>query len=142
MTPNNVYQEVKKQALPLIKNYRDDLLKHDNNLINKECPGMPFLHFTRDWGTHIIFFSPAADYPGPGEKVKYLFSYADRYHLLKSRKEVFDAIYVNFKVELVLYYDGVKVQKINKAQADKLIKEYTDKIYNQFKTGDISQIAV
>lgn len=69
----NVYQELKKKALPFIEAYHDDLIKHDRTQLDA-LPDVPFLHFTGSTGTHIVMM-PGIDidyYPARKEQVPYL----------------------------------------------------------------------
>lgn len=78
------YLALKGHVERFIDGYHNDLLKHD---LNSLCmyPELPFLHFTRNHGTNIVFMPPAdhPSWPVKGVKVPYLFGEADRDHILK-----------------------------------------------------------
>jgi hypothetical protein len=85
MTPNPLHAELSRRVRPFIEAYHDDLDKHDLNWLNKN-PGVPFLHFTRAYGTHLNPLHAADDprWPAPGVLVPYLFSHASREQILQS----------------------------------------------------------
>ena len=58
----NVYEELQEMSLPLLEAYETDLT-HDKNWI-EENPGVPFMHYTRATGTHLISFSSAGSAQG------------------------------------------------------------------------------
>ena len=80
------FKQLENLAGPIIKSYRNDLIKHDKKDIEGN-PGTPFLHFTGESGTHIVFMQPAEhnSWPAPGERVPYLFSTANRRQVLSGK---------------------------------------------------------
>ena len=120
-----IYDQLHDLAAPLITRYMDDLTKHDRNALEAN-PGMPFLHFTRDSGTHISFHMPANEYPKKGEYVPYLFGHADRDHLLEEASGIVNhyAKPYNDPPLMVLYYNGKTLRKIDLAQAAEIVRDY------------------
>ncbi|MCK5614027.1 hypothetical protein KAR91_69835 [Candidatus Pacearchaeota archaeon] len=127
----SVYTEIKKKSYPIIEEYRNDLINIDKEWIT-DNPGVPFLHYTRNWGTHMIVLGPAEGYPKMGELVPYLFGQAGRDHILRQKME--SAVYFdkNEKIELIQYYDGETVKTIDKKQALEIVRVYSDKIHKEF----------
>src|SRR5688572_17665714 len=78
----NVYDQLVAKTLPLITAYHADLLEHDKNEITR-YPDTAFLHWTREYGTHILMLHPPSMYPAKYERVPYLFGTADREHILE-----------------------------------------------------------
>ena len=131
MKPIECYKKLESKSLPIIEAYQKDLLCWDKQAIFRS-PDTQFIHFTRKTGTHIIFFHPVDKYPARGENVKYLFSYADRWHILD---QVIDS--VNYMIdksssELILYYNGKTLKEIDPETARSLTQEYHRKTRNQF----------
>ena len=119
------YQKLFELASPIVKSFRDDLIVHDKTAIEKAYPeNTHFLHFSRDTGTHIVFFTPASEYPAKGEKVPYLFGYADRDHILCQTIAMVLGIKQNDSTKLILYFDGNRFKKIGFAKAEDLVRGY------------------
>ena len=62
------YVQLYALASPHSKDHRNDLEKWDREIIEK-MPGCPYLHYTRESGTHIVMMPPADSdyYPKAGE---------------------------------------------------------------------------
>ena len=127
-----IYEEVKEKALPLIKAYHDDLIKHDRKTI-AENPGVPFLHFTGDTGTHLVSLIPAEDYPAKGELVEYLFGVAGRVHILKQAVLVVQCMKKVNRQDLILYFDGEKLREITQEKAELITWEYQERILLEWR---------
>ena len=125
----NTYEQVKAKADPWIKMYRKDLLVHDKNAI-EGAPGMPFLHFTGETGTHIEFMPGPEDYPKKGERVKYLFGTADRQHILDQRVKCVKHMPKLTRQDVVLFYPGgnFNVRDISQEMANGIINDYRREI--------------
>ena len=122
----SIYLQLKEKVYPFMTGYQTDLTKHDRNDIRTNS-GVPFLHFTRQTGTHIIFLTPAHKYPPLGEKVKYLFAYADRNHLLEQKKIMVKYWHDSSNI-LTHYYDGKNIVKISSQKAIAVINDYVNTI--------------
>lgn len=124
-TGRKVYDLVHAKASPLIKHYRNDLEVIDREVIEK-FPGVPFIHYTREMGTHIICMPDANDenWPKHGEKIRYLFGNASRYHILDEKLSIAKYMSKNEAVLLTLHFDGYKVRVISNADAESLILGY------------------
>ena len=131
MKPLTCYKELEAKSLPIITAFHKDLLCWDKKALF-QSPGTKFLHFTRDTGTHIVFFEPADKYPARGESVKYLFSYADRHHILDQVIKTVDYLIDKSSSELILYYNGITLKTITPETARDLTREYYRKTRNQF----------
>lgn len=124
MNPVDVFKQVKRQSLPFIKSYRNDLLKHDAREIIKDHPNRRFLHFTGSMGTHIVTLLDKEDFPERGERVPYLFGHADRDHILNQIPATVKCMRTSDRHDLVLYYDGRHVYKINQDRAEEVASDY------------------
>lgn len=129
----NVYKELEKVVLPQMTDYQTDLVKHDRNWIQAH-PGVPFLHYSSDTGTHFIAFHKLEEYPAEGVRVPYLFGHADREHLLNEVVEM--AKYFNrerYYAKRVYYFDGKKLTKIDHGRAIQLATEYAEDTKRQWR---------
>lgn len=59
MKQDDVFPELKKLSLPLLKSFQEDLLIHDKSSLASN-PGVSFFHQTKKTGTRLVFF------PDPG----------------------------------------------------------------------------
>ena len=132
MKPLDCYKEVERRSLPLIKSYQKDLLCWDKKAMFLS-PRTPFLHFTRQYGTHIVFFENPDKYPARNETIKYLFGYADRNHILKQVVKTVQYVTTRETTELILYFNGKSVMEINAQKANDLAYYYYNNIRDQFK---------
>jgi len=132
-----VYRELRKRCLPFIQHYRDDLLVHDRRII-RNCPGTPFLHWTRITGTCIEMLFPHDDerWPKRGELIPYLFAKADRYHILKQLVSTaeYRANKFNTETKLVLFHDGKgnNLREITLEKAVEIAKEHTRRVLHMW----------
>jgi len=123
MDRNILFNQLEELVLPLIEAYHNDLLVHDKNDIDGETL---FLHFTGSTGAHIVFL-PAAnsdEYPPFGESVRYLFGYAGRYHILKQKVVMVNALRNCNRSDLIMYFNGKSLLKIDMDRAEKIVSEY------------------
>lgn len=118
-----------------IKDYRDDLLVHDKNAI-EEFPNVPFLHFTGESGTIIVFLMERRCYPKKGERVNYLFGTANRDHILEEVKNMVFYARKSTRQDLILYYDGQtdthNLFDITQDAAEQIIATYHNKMSRLF----------
>ena len=120
----NVYEQLHKRSLPLLEAYETDLA-HDKDWM-KDNFGIPFMHYTRATGTHLIPLNPSGTFPPAGTKVKYLFGMADREYILQGKLEM-QAWFENALREpprLILHYDGRTLQPVTLAKAREILEEY------------------
>ena len=128
-----VMKEVKKKATPLMGGYLTDL-EHDGQDIKEHPFRCPFVHLTRELGTHIIPLSPIEMYPKKHEVAPYLFGKADRYHILQDSK--LNALEYHKSALTFLqinYYDGWNYKTISFSQAYRILKDYSDHMLAKFK---------
>jgi len=132
-----IYRELRKRCLRLIEHYHDDLLVHDRRII-RNFQGTPFLHWTRCTGTCIEMLHPHDDdsWPKKGERVKYLFSTADREHILRQcvGTSEYRANKMNSETRLVLYHDGkgTNLREIDVLQAVQIAKEHQRRVLHMW----------
>lgn len=127
-----VFEALAARVRPVLEDYKDDLELHDREMI-LHTPGLPFLHVTRKWGTHFQLLRPLADYPAQGEKVKYLFGFVGRDHILReienwprifghdTETEKYGVDYLFFT-----YYDPARaqLQTVTRAAALAITRDY------------------
>ena len=127
MKNTKTYNAIKEIAGQIIKNYRADLTKHDRSMINKN-ETTPFIHYTRESGTHIIFLGEPDTYPAPGETQPYIFGHCNRQQLLNNKLEEHNAIFKSFGAETIkalTYSTGSgTVYPVNRETAAGIIDHY------------------
>lgn len=127
---SKTYQELHKRSFPHLKHYHADLTKWDYISIS-ENEGIPFLHFTREAGTHMIMFYPSNWYPVG--KVPYLFGTVGREHILMDKKVSVEWVWENNRVLSALYFDGRKFKEVDEAESNYLIDNYIRNIRNEWR---------
>lgn len=103
--------------------FRDDLEKHDKRMIERN-PGRRFLHFARPTGTDMVFFTPADAecWPLPGERIRFLFSTADRWHILNELANL-ASLHAD-RADQIHYFDGHRLHTVNRRCAEHLAAEW------------------
>lgn len=119
-------------CLPSIESYRDDLLVHDVKAI-ATYPGVPFLHFTRAWGTQILFMPDAwhESWPARGQQVPYLFGTADREHILDGTLATIK--YPWDRIRLVHYFDGICLREVTIQRAIEIATAYQRRVLDTWR---------
>lgn len=123
----DAYAELERLTLPLIEHYHADLTTHDKREIAAN-PGTPFLHWTSDFGTHLIFLPPASEYPKFGETVPYLFGHAGREHVLREKvnmAEHFTKPANSPHKYTCHYFNGFTVRCVSVQRAVEIAKAYS-----------------
>lgn len=124
------YEQLRQRVDPLLKHYRDDLLVHDKAAIEGH-DGVPFLHWTHDTGTTIVFLMPKESYPAAGVYVPYLFGQADREHMLR---EVVTMAKFHVKSDSYRYtchyFTGKTMRVVSIEEAVKIAEQYVRPILN------------
>lgn len=126
-TERSVYKQLRDSCYPLITDYHADLTKHDRRAIQKN-PGVPFLHWTRAMGTHIVVLYPAEHYPAKGVCVPFLFGQADRTHMLDSVVSLAEHCSKEDRTVVAHYYDGTKLRSVTADQAIKIARDYKQSV--------------
>jgi hypothetical protein len=119
------YEMLMYYSLPHLKGYFGDLIEHDRDALDR-FPGTPYLHWTRDLGTHISFLYPTRLLPANGETVPYLFGKANRKHIVEETvcmAEYFTRPTAD-KTVLVLYYDGAVLKQVSLQDAFNIAYSY------------------
>lgn len=127
MKTADTYEKLKALCLPHLEAFQTDLLVHDKRSI-EDNPGVPFLHFTRAWGTHMVVLIDAKDYPGDGEVVPYLFGRATREHVLAQTVRIVEYMPKMDRQKCVCYFDGATLKTITQQQAEEIARRYVRKI--------------
>lgn len=127
-----IYEQVKEKSLPLIKMYKKDLLEHDKTDI-ENSPEIPFLHFTGDTGTCLVFLPPASNYPKKGEKIPYLFKTEERLRILSSKVSSVKCMRTVNRQDMILYFDGEKLTVTSQLRAEIITRKYAWKILDSWR---------
>ncbi len=129
----NIYEQLHKRSLPFLKAYKTDLMAHDKDWIEVN-PGVPFMHYTRAVGTHLISLNPPNSYPPAGRKLKYLFGVADREKILQGKLEMQDWFENALREppRLILRYDGRTLQPVTMRKARKTLEDYVHAIRSEW----------
>lgn len=132
-----VYDSLETRCLPLIEHYHADLTKHDREWL-AENPGVPFLHFTRECGTHMLPLYPADSecFPAKGRTVPYLFGTADREHILADNCRCLPT-YTGDNCRLMLYFDGQTLRTIDIPHATRIVNQYTTAVRSDWKRSPV-----
>jgi hypothetical protein len=133
---NNTWEKLFSLTNHIITSYRDDLLKHDREGIESNPPSTPFLHFTRETGTNIIFLVSPDAYPAKGFRVPYLFGYADREHILNETVSLVKALEKSGNTKLVLYFTGKTFKKVTFKEAFDIAQKYMYETRIAWKKSD------
>lgn len=134
-----LYDELYALCTSHLKDYRNDLEKHDREAIERNS-GVPFIHWTRERGTHMTFLPPADTYPAFGLCVRYLFGTAGRDRILDdkdcSARHALDSYYGGPKGYLVHHFDGQRLRRITPEKALEIIQQYQRKIRDIWRHGN------
>lgn len=127
----DTYKHIESKSLPLMTDYQRDLTYHDKKIIDGN-PGIPFIHITKNMGTNLVLMPPAdhQSWPEKGESVPYLFSHADREHILKQKQEVLPAFMRWDTVDIIQYFDGKRVREITEDETHVIVRDYINNILN------------
>lgn len=125
---SKIYQQLHALVRSRLLAYETDLETHDKEAI-ETSPGVPFLHWTRDCGTHIVMLWDVNSdvWPAYGVRVPFLFSTADRNKLLDSNIAIAEWHLTSNggdKNNTCHYYDGVRIRPVTCAKAVEIVKEY------------------
>jgi hypothetical protein len=118
-------EEMFLSALSKMTGYENDI-NLDREFIS-EYPGRPFLHITRNHGTHLIMLFKLEDFPKPGETVPYLFGRANQEELLDGAISFYNAVFETWQkpeIKLICYYDGKTVKVINEETGRAIVETY------------------
>jgi hypothetical protein len=120
--PADIVKILRRHVTPALTFYLDDL-DIDEKLILAN-PHIPFIHLTRESGTTLIMMEPWDHEiypPYDAEKgswfntIPYLFGFADRYHILNAKKEIFDTYddYQNTKLSILFLNGDIVVSELS-----------------------------
>jgi hypothetical protein len=125
-TKNNTFNQLFKLTDKHVKSYRDDLIKHDFNSIEKR-PGIKFIHITRKTGTCIVFLSDILKdlkeiQPTTGQT--FFKEGTTTEEVIKLKKTFIDYYLENTTFEKVCFFDGNKVKAITADKAKNIFSDY------------------
>ncbi len=126
-TQNQTFNQLFKLADKHVKNFREDLTKHDLNSIEKR-PGCKFIHISRRNGTCIVFLSDIQkdlEETQPGSNQTFFRPGTTTEEVIKGKKVFIDYYLENTPHEIVCFFDGNTVKKTTKQKALQLFEEYT-----------------
>jgi len=130
-TERSIYKQLRDECHPLIEHYHTDLTQCDRKTIQNN-PGVPFLHWTRSMGTHLVMLYPAENYPPQGVFVQFLFGQADRMHMLDAVLSMAQSHSAERTI-LAHYYDGKKLHVVTADRAVTIAREYRQSVLNQWE---------
>ena len=119
----DTFRQLCECCLDQIAAFHTDLLVHDRHWIEGN-PGVPFLHATRKWGTHLIGLDRLTSYPARGELSRYMFTQAYRDTFLDGKVEWIKAVEKQQQVLQWLYFDGRKFQTVTYERALDIVRSY------------------
>ena len=137
----SIYTDLESRALPLMEAYREDLTKHDRNQIERH-PETPFLHFTRNHGTHLVHLHPAnleSYFPARDVRVPYLFGTADRTHILDQMVKTVEWCVACEGRRLILDFNGRELAETSGPFAIQKIRDYARNIARQWVELDLNR---
>jgi hypothetical protein len=133
-TKTTVYAELESRVSHFIQRHIEDLTTHDREAIEK-APGVPFLHWTRECGTHIahLFEADHECFPAKGERIPFLFGTADREHIARLPLDFAEYCRKESKTHLsVLYFDGKRLKDITCEKAVEIARDHYRKLLNSW----------
>lgn len=131
-----VFENLREKCLPLIENYRDDLLRHDRNTITG-CPCIPFIHITRRLGTHMALMFPPdhESWPGEDESQRHLFGFATREEILDDRMALIRHTEREKNSLRIFHFDGSRLREITLFEAGRTMEDYIKKTKEEWRDG-------
>lgn len=124
----NVYEKLVERVGATVKAYRSDL-DHDRNGILAN-PGIPFLHWTRETGTHLQIL-PGFDsdcFPPEGVEVSYLFGSCDRCELSHKPIELAQYFAQSDQVKHCTWFDGERLNSITTEKAVEIARQWCNRV--------------
>lgn len=133
---NSIFSQLLAKCRPLIESYEIDLLEYDKAAIGGDtAPAVPFLHWTRATGTHLVHLQPAEAYPPANVWIPYLFASAERRHIL-DQIVVQARCFGNDRVRIVHYFDGRQLREITVEQAIAIAEDYRRRTGDRWNAKD------
>lgn len=125
MNPADLYAQLEAVSLPHIQSYHTDLTQIDRNWL-ADNPGVPFLHFTRDYGTYLVGLHPHdhPKWPAEGTLVRYIFATADRRHILRETAGVPAYVRREHPRALAHHWNGTELVPVTLDQAVEIATEW------------------
>jgi len=130
------YETLASKVSNHIEAYMNDLTKHDRAWIEAN-PGVPFLHFTRSCGTHLLPLPDATSYPAKGQRVPYLFASADRDHMLSEVVSFCRHCTDCETTRAIYHFDGRKLIHTSPDAAKETARQYQRRIWAQWNRQEI-----
>lgn len=137
-----VFEQLFTSTQSIVAYYRTDF-QHDEKEITA-APGVPFLHFAYECGTHLIMLHPAESpsWPAEGVEVPYLFGQADRHRILRGIRFYHLAVVHNHRNDgRWTYYDGTLLAEVTAEKARSIIDEYVRNTEVAWTAGTIASTA-
>ena len=132
----NTYETLQQAVKHHIEAYMDDLTKHDRRWMEAN-PGVPFLHFTRSCGTHLLPLPGADTYPAKGQRVPYLFATADRNHMLSQVVSFCRHCADCETTKAIYYFDGKRLIHTSPDAAKETARQYQRRVWAQWKRQEV-----
>lgn len=119
------FEQLKKIVLPTLEMYKDDLLKHDKNIL--DTYNGSFLYGYRKTGTDLLRLLPTFEQ----YKEQFKNNYADDTQVKKWLKEEIIWITLRCRNTTFLYFNGNKLINITNEEANNIFNKHINSIiYN------------
>lgn len=119
------FEQLKKIVLPTLEMYKDDLLKHDKNIL--DTYNGSFLYGYRKTGTDLLRLLPTFEQ----YKERFKNNYADDTQVKKWLKEEIIWITLRCRNTTFLYFNGNKLINITNEEANNIFNKHINSIiYN------------
>jgi hypothetical protein len=125
---SSAYDQLEQAVSDHLKDYRDDLELHDRIDIDR-LPNTPFIHVTRESGTHLFQMKDAQHLPVGDQNTKYLFAHIPVARALESRLEGIQVLGTgNYGPIKIHYFDGQKLHEVSVEQATQRYRAYINEV--------------
>jgi hypothetical protein len=130
------FTEAVGNARAIMTDYFCDL-QTDASIVSRFPPETPWLQAVRPTGTYLIIMPGSQDetWPAPGDKVPYLFGFADRDHILKGKVHVAEYVAKDCPHHLFQYWNGRKLASITGEQVVLVLRQYQANILLAWRRG-------
>lgn len=131
------YSALEAMSLPMIDpdSFVSDLTTHDRDSILAN-PGVPFLHWTREYGTHMIFLRPSdsPDWPAAGKLAPYIFGNSSREHILNDQANCALSMYSRSASTTLgaVYYNGDTLRTVTQDEQSDIIHDWRKALRNEW----------
>lgn len=116
-----VFDQLQRIAKPVMRSFTSDLI-HDANWIEAN-PGAPFIHVTRETGTHLIPFPDPADFVDDAPQ-PFLFSEARPSEICRQMVKLMQGV-LKESGKVWLYCDG---KRLHRWSRERCVRQYQQRL--------------